>query len=99
MLSIGVIPFGPSVSVPPNNRMSWPLDDDLPDDLAERERHDPDVGPAQAQGRDPDEHAGGRRHDHREDQDEQEVDVDPRHPRRGLTDENRDPVPPAASAQ
>ena len=49
---------------------------DLPDDLAERERDDADVVAAQAQRRHPDQHAGERRRDDREHEDEQEVEVD-----------------------
>ena len=60
---------------------------DLPDDLAERERDDADVVAAQAQRRHADQHAGDRRRDDREHEDDQEVEVDAGRPRR-LADES-----------
>ena len=63
---------------------------DLPDDLAERERDDADIVAAQAQRRHPDQHAGDRRRDDREHEDDQEVEVDSGHTGGRLADEERD---------
>ena len=58
MRSIGPMLTGPEVSVPPNSSIRRPLDRDLADDLAERERDDRDVVAAQAERRHADQRAG-----------------------------------------
>ena len=52
------------------------VDGEAVDDLAERERHDRDVVPAQAQRRQADQHPGDADDEHGDDEDDQEVQVD-----------------------
>jgi len=70
----------------------------LPDDLAERERHDRDVVAAQAQRRHADQRACHRRRRHGKDEDQQEVDVDAGQLRRGFAHEDRHALPVVSGA-